>query len=259
MSIEAMSAVWNCSALSSSQKLVSLYIADKVNDDHNNLFFGSKANCVLLTGLDRHAVFKAFNDLVKKGFIVKTGKKEGTRLVYRFILNEYLKHQIKKKDKKTNSGESPTVNSVEKHTINSVESPTQYQEEPKKNPSPKKVSKKTVFGLHKEQVTEEKTEQVIRRYNHLVKYLRAKGIDKQPLLEHDGKVLEPNHSTQLAITNFLSNHTIEEWEAYIKGLADHRRELLKKTWINNYTSQEQTWDLKLLLNNYERILNNEIN
>lgn len=89
MSLVAMSAVWECSALTSSQKLVSLYIADKVCEEHHYSFFGSKSRCIEKTRLKRHTVFKVFKELEDLGLITKIGQREDGIIEYKFNIHQF--------------------------------------------------------------------------------------------------------------------------------------------------------------------------
>jgi hypothetical protein len=89
MSLLAMSAVWECSALTSSQKLVSLYIADKVCEEHHYSFFGSKSRCIEKTRLKRDTVFKVFKELEDLGLITKIGQREDGIIEYRFNIHQF--------------------------------------------------------------------------------------------------------------------------------------------------------------------------
>ena len=90
MSLEAMSAVWKCQTITSTQKLVSLYISDKVHEDTGYQFFASIQKCIKYTRLKRDTVYKALAELKQKNYITLIEERTGKTNRYRFNIDSYL-------------------------------------------------------------------------------------------------------------------------------------------------------------------------
>ena len=147
MSLLALSTVFECYELTSSEKLVSLYISDKVNDVHHWEFYGSLDRLIKETSLKRDTVYKTMKSLVKKGFLSCIGKRGRTK-IYRFNIDRYKVEQI---DYKIISPEKGTNISPEKGTNISPEKGT-LTKEPTQELTKEKIYKKEIdndWNYHK--------------------------------------------------------------------------------------------------------------
>lgn len=155
MSLEAMNAVFKCEALTSTQKLVSLYIADKVHQDHFYEFYSTKTNCVRYTSLDKNTVKKVFKELIKNNYIVDTGQRKGKVIVYRFIIEKYIegyRPNIKpiEESENENQKDRPKIKPTHRPNIKPID-------RPKIKPTKQNITQdKTLNSLYSENAAQNK-------------------------------------------------------------------------------------------------------
>jgi len=123
MSIEAINAVFKCEHLTSTETLISIYIADKVNSDHDWEFYGSIANLIRFTKIEKNTVYKSISALVDKGYLTKTGEKKKRQNVYVFNIDKYVQNAYKENEPKKKCPERRTVKCPERRTHKSEKCP----------------------------------------------------------------------------------------------------------------------------------------
>lgn len=92
MSLKAINAVWECPHLTSSQKLVSAYMANNIHDESAYTFSASKNTCIKKTGLTKDTIYKVFSALENGGFISRIGHSGDGVILYRMNIELYLNY-----------------------------------------------------------------------------------------------------------------------------------------------------------------------